>query len=265
MTEPSIQAAPRSRQAAFSFIFATAVMNALSFGIMIPVLPNLIKEMTGGDTANATLWNGAFAVVWGVMQFFTGPILGMMSDRYGRRPVVLISLFGLGVDFVFMAFAPTLWWLLVGRILNGVTAASFSTANAYVADVTTPERRARDFGLMSSAFSFGFLIGPALGGFLAQYSLRLPFIAAAVLTLPTGSTATSSCPNPCRPNGASPGSTGAGPIPSAPSACFVHTTSCWGWPGSTFSTSWPTPSCRRSSSSTPATATTGCPGRTAWP
>lgn len=170
------------RQAAFRFVFATAVMNALSFGIMIPVLPNLIKQFTGGDTAAASLWAGVFAVVWGTMQFFIGPILGMMSDRYGRRPVILLSLFGLAADFLFMAFAPSLMWLFVGRVLNGATAASFSTANAYVADVTTPEKRAKDFGMMSSAFSFGFLIGPALGGFLADYSLRLPFLVAAGLT-----------------------------------------------------------------------------------
>ncbi|MFO1012455.1 MAG: TCR/Tet family MFS transporter [Caulobacteraceae bacterium] len=170
------------RRPAFGFIFATAVMNSLSFGIMIPVLPNLIKSFTGGDTAQASLWAGLFAVTWGTMQFFIGPILGMMSDRFGRRPVVLISLFGLAVDFLFMAFAPTLMWLFVGRILNGATAASFSTANAYVADVTTPEKRAKDFGMMSSAFSFGFLIGPAVGGFLADYSLRLPFLVAAGLT-----------------------------------------------------------------------------------
>lgn len=181
MTETTT-AQPR-RRAAFGFIFATSIINAISFGIMIPVLPNLIKDFTGGDTAAASIWsNVVFAVAWGVMQFICGPILGMLSDRFGRRPVLLISLFGLGVDFLFMAFAPNLWWLLFGRILNGITAASFSTANAYVADVTTPERRARDFGWMSSAFSIGFLVGPAFGGILAEYSLRLPFIAAAALT-----------------------------------------------------------------------------------
>lgn len=170
------------RQAGFGFIFASALMNAISFGIMIPILPNLIKQFTGGDTAAAAEWNVLFATVWGVMQFFCGPLLGMMSDRYGRRPVLLLSLFGLGVDFLFMAFAPTLWWLFVGRILNGATAASFSTANAYLADVTPPERRAKVFGWMGSAFSFGFIIGPTLGGMLGEYDLRLPFIAAAALT-----------------------------------------------------------------------------------
>ena len=141
-----------SRQAGFGFIFALALMNSISFGIMIPILPNLVRQMTGGDTAMAADWNVLFATSWGIMQFFCAPVLGMFSDRYGRRPVLLLSLFGLGVDFLFMALAPTLWWLWIGRLLNGATAASFSTANAYLADVTPPERRAKVFGLMGSAF-----------------------------------------------------------------------------------------------------------------
>lgn len=169
-------------QAAFGFIFAASLMNAVSFGIMIPVLPYLVKEFVGGDTALAAQWNVVFGATWGVMQLFCGPILGMLSDRIGRRPVLLISLFGLAVDFLFMAFAPTLMWLFVGRIINGLTAASFSTANAYVADVTPPENRAKTFGIMGSAFSFGFLVGPALGGWLGDFDLRLPFLVAAGLT-----------------------------------------------------------------------------------
>jgi len=175
------------RDAAFGFIFATALMNSISFGIMIPILPNLIKQMVGGDPASATAsaseWNVLFATTWGAMQFLMGPILGMLSDRYGRRPVLLISIFGLFVDFLFMAFAPTLAWLYVGRILNGMTASSFSTANAYVADITPPDRRARNFGILGSAFGFGFMIGPSLGGVLGEISLRLPFMAAAGLCL----------------------------------------------------------------------------------
>jgi DHA1 family tetracycline resistance protein-like MFS transporter len=176
------------RKAAFGFIFATAIMNSLSFGIMIPVLPNLIKSFAHGDPAHATsqaaAWSAIFATTWGLMQFFVGPVLGQLSDRFGRRPVMLISIFGLGVDFLFMAFAPTLALLFVGRVLNGMTAASFSTANAYVADVTPPERRARNFGLMGSAFSFGFLIGPALGGALTKFSLHTPFFDIGGLRLP---------------------------------------------------------------------------------
>ena len=183
--------AHQGRKAAFGFIFASAAINSISFGLMIPILPNLLKQFTGGDTAAASEWNVVFAATWGVMQLFCGPVLGMLSDRIGRRPVLLISFFGLAVDFLFMAFAPSLMWLFVGRVLNGMTAASFSTANAYVADVTPPEARAKTFGWMGSAFSFGFLVGPAMGGFLAgpvfhgylgDFSLRLPFVVAAVLT-----------------------------------------------------------------------------------
>ena len=190
MTEESASVT-KVRTAAFGFIFACALMNSISFGIMIPVLPQLMKHFVNGDTATASQWNVVFGATWGLMQMFFGPIMGMLSDRIGRRPVLLISFFGLAVDFLFMAFAPSLAWLFVGRIINGMTAASFSTANAYVADVTKPEDRAKTFGFMGSAFGFGFLVGPALGGFLAgpamthifgDFALRLPFIVAAVLT-----------------------------------------------------------------------------------
>ena len=171
------------RQAALGFIFVTATMDVLSLGVMIPVLPNLVKMLGGGDTATAADWVVLFATVWGVMQFFCSPILGLMSDRFGRRPVILTSIFGLGVDFLFMAFAPNLWWLFIGRIFNGMTAASFSTASAYVADVTTPENRAKGFGLMGAAFGVGFTFGPMLGGFLWQFDHRLPFLVCAGLAL----------------------------------------------------------------------------------
>jgi MFS transporter, DHA1 family, tetracycline resistance protein len=186
---------PRGRQAAFGFIFAASVMNALSFGLMIPVLPGLIRSFFGAtsaaSTAQAAYWQFIFGVTWGGMQFVSGPVLGMLSDRYGRRPVMLISILGLSLDFLVMTFSPTLAWLLLGRVLNGATAATFSTANAYVADISTPERRARNFGWMSSAFSVGFLLGPSVGGFLTLHAIhigsfaldgiRVPFLVAAIL------------------------------------------------------------------------------------
>lgn len=167
----------------FGFIFVSAVAAAMSIGIMVPILPNLLKQFTGGDTASAAEWNVIFATCGGAMSFFAGPVLGLLSDRWGRRPVLLISLFGLGFDFLFMAFAPSLAWLFVGRLISGATSGIFSTANAYVADVTEPQNRARAFGWMGAAFSFGFLAGPAVGGMLGQVNLRLPFMAAAALTL----------------------------------------------------------------------------------
>ena len=185
MTDSSPTTSP-PRAAAFGFIIASAAMNAISFGLMIPVLPNLVKYFVAGDTARAAVWTMIFGVTWGCMQFLWGPVLGSLSDRFGRRPVLLISIFGLGIDFLFMAFAPSIWWLLAGRVLNGLTAASFSTANAYVADVTAPQDRAKRFGMMGTAFSFGFLIGPVIGGGLALINLRLPFMVAAALALANG-------------------------------------------------------------------------------
>ncbi len=182
MTDHAPSAPPR-RAAAFGFVFATALMNAVSFGIMIPILPNLIKQFVGGDTAAASEWNVIFSTVWGFMQFVCGPLLGMLSDRFGRRPVLLLSIFGLFGDFLFMYYAPSLAWLFVGRVLNGVTASSFATTNAYVADITAPDRRARNFGMLGSAFGFGFIIGPTIGGLLGEYGLRVPFIVAAGLCL----------------------------------------------------------------------------------
>ncbi len=174
---------PATRPAAFGFIFASAVASAISIGIMFPVLPNLLKQFTGGDTAAASDLNVIFATFGGLLSFLAGPMLGLLSDRWGRRPVLLASLFGLGLDFLFMAFAPSLAWLFVGRLISGATSALFSTANAYVADVTSAENRGKAFGWMGSAFSFGFLAGPAIGGVLGQINLRLPFWVAAILIL----------------------------------------------------------------------------------
>lgn len=177
------------RQAAVLFVFASALMDIFALGIMIPVLPNLIKHFVGAGlsdaaaTAQAAHYSLYFAVTWGVMQFFCGPVMGMISDRFGRRPVLLISIFGLGVDYLFMALAPTLGWLFIGRVINGITSASFSTANAYVADVTAPQDRAKAFGLMGAAFGIGFILGPAIGGTLGAINLRLPFYFSAGLAL----------------------------------------------------------------------------------
>ena len=175
--------APRGRQAAFVFIFICAVANVLSFGLIIPILPNLIKSFVGGDTARASEWVVLFSTTWGVIQFAMGPVLGLLSDRYGRRPVLLVSLLGLGLDFIVMGLAPNLAWLFVGRLISGATSATFPICYAYVADVTPPEKRARAFGWMGSAMSVGFLAGPAVGGLLGSIDLRLPFFAAAALTL----------------------------------------------------------------------------------
>ena len=171
------------RPAALGFIFATALMDVIALGIIIPVLPNLIKQMAGGSTAEALHYVLIFSTTWAVMQFFASPIIGTLSDRFGRRPVLLISIFGLGCDYVVMAMAPNLGWLYVGRLISGITAASFSTAGAYIADISPPEKRAQNFGLIGAAFGVGFVIGPALAGVLGGVNPRLPFWIAAVLAL----------------------------------------------------------------------------------
>jgi DHA1 family tetracycline resistance protein-like MFS transporter len=177
------QTTPRVRTAALAFIFVTVLIDVLSFGLIIPVLPHLIEGFVGGDTAHAAYWIGVFGTVFAAIQFVTSPIQGALSDRFGRRPVILLSCLGLGLDFVFMALASTLPWLLVGRIISGITSASFTTANAYVADVTSPTQRAKSYGLLGAAFGLGFIVGPLLGGWLGDIHLRLPFWFAAGLAL----------------------------------------------------------------------------------
>ncbi len=171
------------RRAAVAFIFVTVVLDVLAFGIIIPVLPKLVEDFLGGNTARAAEIYGLFGTVWALMQFFFSPVLGSLSDRYGRRVVILLSNFGLGIDYVFMALAPTLGWLFVGRLISGVTGASFTTAGAYIADVTPPEKRAASYGMLGAAFGVGFVLGPALGGVLGGINPRYPFWAAAALTL----------------------------------------------------------------------------------
>jgi DHA1 family tetracycline resistance protein-like MFS transporter len=172
-----------SNKAALSFIFVMVVLDVMAIGIIIPVLPKLVESMVGGNTPRAAEIFGLFGTAWGLMQFVFSPILGALSDRFGRRPIVLFSTLGLGLDYILMAVAPTLAWLFLGRIISGITAASFSTANAYIADVTPPEQRASAFGLIGAAFGIGFVLGPALGGILGQFDPRLPFWVAAGLSL----------------------------------------------------------------------------------
>jgi DHA1 family tetracycline resistance protein-like MFS transporter len=172
-----------ARGAAVFFVFVTIVIDVLAMGIIIPVLPHLVLDFEGGNDASAAAIYGVFGLVFAAAQFFFSPVLGALSDRFGRRPVLIISVFGHGLDFILMALAPTLWWLFVGRIISGITAASFSTANAYIADITPPEKRAQSFGLVGSAFGLGFVIGPAIGGIAGEFDPRLPFWIAAALCL----------------------------------------------------------------------------------
>ena len=171
------------RRAALAFIFITIVLDMFALGMIIPVLPHLIEEFLGGDTAGAAKVYGVFGTVWALMQFFAMPVMGALSDRFGRRRVILLSNLGLGLDYVLMALAPNLAWLFVGRVISGITAASVSTGMAYIADVTPPEKRAAAFGRVGIAFGLGFVLGPALGGLLGSVDPRLPFWVAAGLSL----------------------------------------------------------------------------------
>jgi DHA1 family tetracycline resistance protein-like MFS transporter len=176
------QTPPPSRGAAVVFIFVTVLLDMLALGLVMPILPKLVESFVDNDTARAARIFGLFGTAWALMQFVSSPILGSLSDRFGRRPVVLLSNFGLGLDYVLMALAPSLIWLFVGRIVSGVTSASVSTAFAYVADMTPVERRAAVFGKVGAAFGAGFILGPAIGGLLGGIDPRLPFWAAAGLS-----------------------------------------------------------------------------------
>ncbi len=172
-----------ARRAALSFIFITVVLDVLALGVVIPVFPKLVERFLGGDTPRAAEIYGLFGTVWALMQFVSAPMLGALSDRFGRRFVILASNFGLGLDYILMALAPSLGWLFAGRILSGITGASFTVAAAYIADVTPPEKRAAGFGMVGAAWGLGFVLGPALGGVLGGIDTRLPFWVAAALTL----------------------------------------------------------------------------------
>jgi DHA1 family tetracycline resistance protein-like MFS transporter len=181
MNQPPVPTA--SRQAAVTFIFITVVLDVLALGIIVPVLPPLVVAFLGGNTARAAEIYGLFATAWALMQFVASPVLGALSDRFGRRPIILLSVAGLGLDYILMALAPTLGWLFVGRVISGVTSASFATAAAYIADVTPPEQRAKSFGLIGAAFGLGFVLGPVMGGLLGTVNPRLPFWVSAALCL----------------------------------------------------------------------------------
>ena len=168
---------------AILFIFITLLIDVIGLGIIIPVLPTLLTELTRESVADAASEGGWLMFAYAIMQFVFSPILGNLSDRYGRRPIILFSLFGLGIDYLFMAFAPSLIWLVMGRIVAGIMGASFTTASAYIADISTPEKRAQNFGMVGAAFGLGFIIGPLIGGLLGTFGPRIPFIAAAIMSL----------------------------------------------------------------------------------
>jgi DHA1 family tetracycline resistance protein-like MFS transporter len=178
----SVVEAPPARGAAVAFIFVTILLDMFALGLIAPILPKLVESFVDNDTASAARIFGLFGTAWALMQFFFSPVLGALSDRFGRRPVVLLSNFGLALDYVLMALAPSLTWLFIGRIISGITSASVSTAFAYIADVTAPERRAAMFGKIGVAFGAGFILGPAIGGLLGGMDPRLPFWVAAGLS-----------------------------------------------------------------------------------
>ena len=172
-----------NRSAAIGFIFITVLVDVIGWGLIIPVMPDLIAGMRHIPVNEASKSGGLLLFVYALMQFVCAPVLGNLSDQYGRRPVLLFSLFGFGVDYLFLAFAPSYGWLFVGRVISGITGASFTTASAYIADISMPENRAKNFGMIGAAFGLGFIIGPGIGGLLSNFGLRAPFYAAALLTL----------------------------------------------------------------------------------
>ncbi|WP_282157174.1 TCR/Tet family MFS transporter [Shimia thalassica] len=163
------------------FIFMTVVIDSMGIGLIMPVMPDLIQELTGESLADAAIWGGVLSAAFALMQFLFGPVIGNLSDRFGRRPVLLISLVVMALDYVVMAVAGSIWLLFAGRIVGGITAATHSTASAYMADISAPDEKARNFGLIGAAFGVGFVFGPALGGLLAEFGTRAPFWGAAVL------------------------------------------------------------------------------------
>ena len=170
---------PQVNRHALAFIFITMLVDTIGLGIIIPVTPKLIAQLTGQGMSEAARWGGWLFFVFALMQFFCAPAIGGLSDRFGRRPVLIASLAMLGVDYLITALAPTIMWLFIGRFLSGIAGAAYPTANAYIADVSPPDKRAANFGLVGAAFGIGFVIGPAIGGLLGQYGVRLPFYVSA--------------------------------------------------------------------------------------
>jgi DHA1 family tetracycline resistance protein-like MFS transporter len=180
---------PFASRYALAFIFITMLVDTMGLGIIIPVAPKIIAELTGPYASNAAAmsasaaWGGWLQTAFAGMLFLFSPLIGNLSDRFGRKPVLIISLLALGVDYTITGLAPTIWWLFIGRILSGIAGAAYTTANAYIADVSPPEKRAANFGLTGAAFGIGFVLGPALGGLIGQYGTRLPFFVAAALAV----------------------------------------------------------------------------------
>ncbi|RCS28307.1 MFS transporter [Polaribacter sp. WD7] len=169
------------KQAALGFIFITMLIDVIGWGIIIPVIPGLIEELIQGDISEAAKVGGWLTFAYAITQFIFAPLIGNLSDQFGRRPVILISLLGFTLDYILLALAPTITWLFIGRVIAGITGASITTASAYIADISTPENRAKNFGMIGAAFGLGFIIGPVIGGLLGQYGARVPFYATAIL------------------------------------------------------------------------------------
>ena len=165
------------------FIFITIFIDITGLGIIIPVIPALITELINGSISEAAKYSGWLMFSYATLQFLFAPFLGGLSDQYGRRPVILLSLFGFGINYIVLALAPNIIWLFLGRIFQGIMGASLTTASAYIADISTPEKKAQNFGLIGAAFGLGFILGPVIGGYLGQFGSRVPFIAAAAFTL----------------------------------------------------------------------------------
>ena len=183
MADEQIETPDTARAPALAFVLVTVMLDVLALGIIIPVLPKLVVDFLHGDTVDGAEILGLFGTTWALMQFLAGPVLGSLSDRVGRRPVILLSNLGLGLDYVLMALAPNLGWLFVGRIISGITGASITTSFAYIADVTPAEKRSKAFGMLGAAFGIGFIVGPAVGGLLGNLNPRLPFWFAAGFSL----------------------------------------------------------------------------------